>query len=79
MPPSAERRNPRVIASIDKPWKAQPEQVDVHIYCISPVPPATVQVKVCGPEAALYSLGPGEKSGGGSPVTVMLTVRPGDE
>ena len=31
-----------------------------------------------GPEAALYSLGPGVKPGGGEPVTVMLTVA-GDE
>ena len=32
-----------------------------------------------GPEAALYSSGPGVKPGGGVPVTVMVTVRAGDE
>ena len=32
-----------------------------------------------GPEAALYSLGPGVKPGGGEPVTDMLTVGAGDE
>ena len=31
------------------------------------------------PEAALYSLGPGVKPGGGEPVTVMLTVGAGDK
>ena len=32
-----------------------------------------------GPEAALYSSGPGVKPGGGEPVTVMVTLRAGDE
>ena len=32
-----------------------------------------------GPEAALYSLGPGVKPGGGEPLTVMLTVGAGDK
>ena len=32
-----------------------------------------------GPEAALYSLGPGVKPGGGEPSTVMVTEGAGDE
>ena len=32
-----------------------------------------------GPEAALYSSGPGAKPGGGEPLTVMVTVGAGDE
>ena len=32
-----------------------------------------------GPEAALYSSGPGVKPGGGEPLTVMVTVGAGDE
>ena len=38
-------------------------QVDDHWYFIVPFP--AVQVTVTGPEAALYSLGPGVKPGGG--------------
>ena len=50
--------------------------MDVHTYRKSPLPapPVAVQVKVYGPEAALYSLGPGVKPGGGVPSTVMLTL-----
>ena len=76
LPLSVDRKAVRLTDGVDAVANIHAKQSEVHMYVTEPLAPLTSHVKVKGPEATLYSLGPRSVLGGGVYVMAMETARP---